>query len=147
MNNLRYYRLKVGLTVKDFAEEIGCSIPLAYALENGNRNSDIWLNAISEVLHIPSHKLKCKLKRVKKIKVQSRLRELRQRAKKTLEEVQLGAIRHPNLPHLSRQYLSLLEHGKRTPSPKIQNALADYFSDVLKKNITPQKLFPVVFYG
>ena len=147
MNNLRYYRLKVGLTVKDFAEEIGCSIPLAYALENGNRNSDIWLNAISEVLHIPSHKLKCKLKRVKKIKVQSRLLKLRQRAKKTLEEVQLGIIQCSNVPHISRQYLSLIEHGKHNPSPEIQNALADYFSEVLKRNITPQKLFPVIFYG
>lgn len=139
MNNLRYYRLKAGMSVIELAEIVRCSPVTIYSLENGYRNAVYFLPAIAEVFGVPE---KILLKRVKKIKVQSRLRELRQRAKKTLEEICLGANHNLNL---TKQYLSLLEHGKCNPSPKIQNALADYFSDVLKKNITPQKLFPVIY--
>lgn len=140
MNNLRYYRLLSGKTVKKLAEEIGRSPSSIYSLENGYRNPKYLLPTLADVFDVPENIL---LKQVKKIKVQSRLRELRIRAKKTLEEIQLQICRY-NF-NITKQYLSLLEHNKCKPSPKIQNALADYFSNVLKKNITPRKLFPVIY--
>jgi len=139
MNNLRCYRLKAGMSVKELAGIVRCSPVTIYSLENGHRNAVYFLPAIADALGVPE---KILLKRVKKIKVMSRLGELRQRAKKTLEEVATG-INH-NL-NLTKQYLSLLEHNKCNPSPKVQNAIADYFSSILKKNITPQKLFPVIY--
>ena len=135
MNNLRYHRLKSGVTVEELAHKIRCSQKTIYSLEEGHRNAMHFLPALAAALGVPKSIL---VKRVKRIQVQSRLYELRQRAKKTLEEVQLKT-------NLTKQYLSLIERGRCIPSPRVQNALADYFSSVLKKNITPQKLFPVIY--
>lgn len=139
MNAIRFYRLKNKLTIKELAGQIGYTPSVVYDFETGRRNPEYAIRSIAEVFGVPE---KILLKRVKKIKVQSRLKDLRQRAKKTLEEVQLGINHNFNL---TKQYLSLLERGKCQPSPKVQNALADYFSSILKKNITPQKLFPVIY--